>query len=177
MAQRVYRSRDMLGGTIRILVSCWRRWLTWRAGARTHRELRASCDGREQRLEDANVPALLVELHTIVYAAFGGSAGAYRADVEELLERYADLLIARQQCLTLLRRATPADLAARRDLALAQRRRLAAEVIARRLVLARACELAVRRLDRDVADLHQLIPQTCERAVLLGQRTFASVTV
>lgn len=161
----------MLGGTIRILVACWHRWLAWRSQSRSRHALRASCDAREQRLEDANTPALLVELHAIVYAAFR----APRADVEELLERYADLLIARQQCLTLLRRAKPADLAARRDLALAKHRRLAADVLARRVALACTCELAVIRIDHDLADLDQMIRLSCERAVF--QRALANVTV
>lgn len=159
----------MISGGLQVVVRAfarwWQMWLTWRARTRAYREMRARCELREQRLEDADVPPLLTDLHILVRAAFGSSAGVHRDEVDDLLERYVLLLIARQRYAKLLRRSRPCHLAARRELALARCRRLSAQVLDRRLGLARACEVTVRRLDRDAADAETLIRMLCERRI------------
>jgi hypothetical protein len=162
----------MISGGLQVIVGVfarwWRMWLTWRTRTRAYREMHARCEQREQRLEDADVPPLLTDLHILVRAAFRSSAGVDRDEVEDLLERYVRLLIMRQGYAKLLRRSRPCHLAARRELAMTRRRPRSAQVLDRRLGLAHAYEATVRRLDRDAADLEALIRMLCERQIFMA---------
>ena len=72
------------------------RWWRWRAKRRTQQRVRASCERREQRLEDANVPTWqLSSLHSLAYAAFN-YVERERADVDRLLDLYTELAVQRR---------------------------------------------------------------------------------
>ena len=138
----------------------------WKTVRRARRDFRIGCEHREQRLEDADVCAwLLGDLHSLANASFAHQPTHYaRRDVEEQLDLYTDMAIARRRYQVQLRRAEPSALAARFDKAVNKRRVLTASVIGRRRVLCRDWAAAAKTLDQQLPDLEALIRLCCERA-------------
>lgn len=114
-------------------------WWRWRSARRARERVRARCEAREQRLEDAGVATWQLEsLHLLVYRAFD-LVERERAEVDELLELYTDLAIQRRWYCRQLRCAP--------------------------LRLARRWQAYVPALDERLADIDALIRLYCERAM------------
>jgi hypothetical protein len=141
------------------------RWSRWRIAARARRDLRVACELREQRLEDADAPFLIASLHTLVHHAFATQTPAHRADINELLDRYADLLIHRQARIEQLRRHPLTAATLRYERAVQLERPTSASVIARRVAFTERCLDEELVLSRDIADLEALIRYYCEREI------------
>jgi hypothetical protein len=143
------------------------RWSTYRTVRRARRELRTGCENREQRLEDADAPAwLLDDLHSLVHTTFGQEPTLQGLrDVERHLELYTRVAIARQRYRIELRRATPSAVAARLEAASREGRSRATSVIERRRLLCRRWAEAMKDLDRQLLEIEGLIRLGCERAL------------
>lgn len=144
-----------------------RRWERWRATRRERRAQRASCEKREQRLEEADTPGCaLSELHALVSVAFAPVVtSTERADLEPLLEEYADLAISRRRHRAALHRDDMHALRMNRDRARRDGRVLSVEVLDRRIERYERCEACVRAFDQQLAEIDALIRLCCERAI------------
>ena len=110
---------------------------------------------------------LLGDLHSLANVSFAHQpTHVGRRDVEEQLDLYAEMAIARRRYQIQLRRAEPSALGARFDEAVSKRRVLTASVIGRRRILCRRWAAATKALDRQLLELEALIRLCCERAIL-----------
>jgi hypothetical protein len=141
-------------------------WIRRRVTARWRRDLRDRCDQRELRLEDANTPTLLMSLHSLVYRAFRAGPTMACHEVHELLDMYADALIARQRCISLLRSVSLSVLYVRLKRAHMAGRTLSGEILQRRIALWHSVNVHRANLDEATADLHALVRLHCEHALL-----------
>jgi hypothetical protein len=115
------------------------RWWRWRCARRARERVRARCELREQRLEEADVPTWPLEnLHLLAYRAFD-LVDVERTDIDQLLDLYTELSIQRRWYQVQLRCAPP------------------------RLV--RRWQAYVPILDDSLADIDALIRLYCERAM------------
>lgn len=136
-----------------------------RPGARDRRALNARRRRRAQRLLYVHIPTdELDELTAIVDTAVRADATVDAADLEELLDRYAETAVARDRCAEVVRREAITELARRHDHArrIAQRRRKRA--IARRIAWWHRCEARLVALDEQLADIADLIRIYADRA-------------
>jgi hypothetical protein len=129
-----------------------------RPTARTRRAVQARRRRRRHRLACANIATdELDELTAIVDAALRIDATADAADLEELLERYGELAVARDRCADVASRAPIIDLARRRDHAARNARRRHVRVLARRIAWSRRCEAWLAHFDDQLAEVAGLI--------------------
>jgi len=118
---------------------------------------------RDARLDVCCAPALdLPELTELVDGCI--PCGTYDPfDLDALLDRYADLAIARHRCFRLLSRASRASLEASLDIARVSRPK-SAQTIERRLAHADEVRRLARTIEESLAELGELVRYYAERA-------------
>ena len=169
MVRRFFRgSVKLLALVLRFVAYAVARRRQWKTVRRARRDFRFGCELREQRLEDAGVYAwLLSDLHSLANVSFAHQpTHVGRRDIEEHLDLYTGIAIARRRYQSQLRRAEPAALGARFDEAMCKQRVLTASVIDRRRALSRRWAATTKMLDQQLLELEALIRLCCERAIL-----------
>lgn len=140
------------------------------ARAERRRQLSDRRERREQQLADAGAPRGELQDATGLVDEISRLApeDAALLELEELLDRYADLAVEHSRCRAVARAHDRDALRAREGTLLRQGRAgtLRARVLARRIACADRCQARIAELDEALADIVELLRMAATRAAL-----------